>query len=165
MAEWLHISILALTQAVILIGLFGLIVPIFPGVVVIWLAILGYGIVKGFGSLGTVVFVITTLLMLGGTLVDNLFMGAGARKQGASWLTIATALLAGVLGTLFFPPLGGVLAAPLAVLILEYLRSRDALQAWRALKGLAAGWGLSFIARFGIGVIMMALWWLWVWQG
>jgi hypothetical protein len=66
---------------------------------------------------------------------------------------------------LFFPPLGGILAAPLAVLILEYLRSRDARQAWNALKGLAAGWGLLFVARFGIGVMMMALWWLWVWQG
>jgi hypothetical protein len=29
---------------------------------------------------------------------------------------------------------------------------------------MAAGWGLSFVARFSIGFIMMILWWLWVWQ-
>jgi uncharacterized protein YqgC (DUF456 family) len=164
MPEWLHVSIFILTQVVILVGLFGLIVPIFPGVVIIWLAILGYAIVRGFNTLGTVLFVIITVLMVGGTVVDNLLMGAGARKQGASWVTIGVALLVGVLGTLIFPPVGGVIAAPLAVLLSEYLRSKDPHQAWNALKGLAAGWGLSFFARFGIGVMMMVLWWVWVWQ-
>jgi uncharacterized protein YqgC (DUF456 family) len=165
MPNWLHTSLFVLTQAVILVGLFGLIVPVFPGVVIIWLATLGYGIVKGFSTLGIVLFVIITLLMVGGTLVDNVLMGAGARKQGASWSTIIVALVAGVLGTLFFPPIGGLIAAPLAVLALEYMRSKDINQAWNALKGLAAGWGMSFVARFAIGLVMMGLWWAWVWLG
>jgi uncharacterized protein YqgC (DUF456 family) len=165
MPNWLHTSLFVLTQAVILVGLFGLIVPVFPGVVIIWLATLGYGAVKGFSTLGIVLFVIITLLMVGGTLVDNVLMGAGARKQGASWSTIIVALVAGVLGTLFFPPIGGLIAAPLAVLALEYLRSKDINQAWNALKGLAAGWGMSFVARFAIGLVMMGLWWAWVWLG
>jgi hypothetical protein len=165
MADWLHISIFALTQIVMLVGLFGLIVPIFPGTVVIWLAALGYGVVTGFSTLGIVLFVIITLLMLAGTLVDNLFMGAGARKGGASWTTIIVTLLAGVLGTLLFPPFGGLIAAPMAVLLLEYTRTGDFQQAWQALRGLATGLGLSFVVRFGIGVVMMVLWWIWVWQG
>ena len=80
-------------------------------------------------------------------------------------ITIGVALLAGVLGTIVFPPIGGLIAAPLAVFALEYLRVRDVRGAWYALRGLAAGWGLSFFARFGIGVVMMVLWWIWVWQG
>ncbi|HSF83514.1 MAG TPA: DUF456 domain-containing protein [Anaerolineales bacterium] len=165
MPEWLNISIFWLTQLFMLVGLFGLVVPIFPGTVIIWLAALGYGLVTGFGTLGTVLFVIITLLMLAGTIVDNLFMGAGARKGGASWLTIGIALLAGVLGTLFFPPLGGLIAAPLAVLLLEAYRTRSLEKGWQALRGLAAGWGMSFLVRFGIGLVMMLLWWLWVWKG
>jgi uncharacterized protein YqgC (DUF456 family) len=164
MPDWLHISIFALTQIVMLVGLFGLIVPIFPGTVVIWLAALGYGVVTGFHTLGIVLFVIITVLMLVGTLVDNLFMGAGARRGGASWTTIIVALLAGVLGTLLFPPIGGLIAAPLAILLLEYTRTRDMQQAWQALRGLATGFGLSFVVRFAIGVLMMILWWIWVWQ-
>jgi len=38
-------------------------------------------------------------------------------------------------------------------------------KAWESLRGLATGWGLSFVVRFGIGVVMMCLWWLWVWKG
>jgi len=165
MPEWLHVSIFALTQIIVLFGLFGLIVPIFPGMVVIWLAILGYGVIKGFGNLGVVLFVVITLLMLFGTMVDNILMGAGARKGGASWTTIGVALVAGIVGTLVWPPFGGIIAAPLVIFSLEYWRSRDMHIAWEALRGLATGWGLSFVVRFGIGLVMMALWWLWVWRG
>ena len=157
--------ILSLTLVVMLIGLFGLIVPIFPGTVVMWLATLGYGLVAGFGRLGAVMFTLITLLMLGSTIMDNLFMGAGARKGGASWGSVLVAILAGVLGTIFFPPFGGLIAAPLAVYLLELARLRDPQKAWYALRGLAAGWGLSFVARFGIGVVMFLLWLVWVWKG
>jgi len=165
MPEWINTSIFVLTQIIILVGLFGLIVPIFPGTVVIWLATLGYGVVSGFGRLGMVLFVIITILMLAGTLADNFFLGAGARKGGASWKTIGVALVAGVLGTLIFPPFGGLIAAPLAVLLLEYQRTGNLDNAWKALRGMAAGFGLSFIARFAIGFVMMVLWWIWVWKG
>ena len=148
-----------------LVGLFGLIIPVFPGIVIMWLASLGYGIARGFSTAGIVIFVILTLLMVGGTLVDNVLMGVGARKSGASWLTIGVALAAGVIGTLVFPPFGGIIAAPAAVLLLEFNRVGDWQKAWEALRGLARGWGLSFIARFGIGVVMMVLWWVWAWLG
>jgi hypothetical protein len=75
------------------------------------------------------------------------------------------ALVAGVIGTLIFPPFGGIIAAPLAILLLEYARVRDMNRAWLALRGLATGLGLSFLARFAIGLVIMGLWWVWVWQG
>jgi uncharacterized protein len=163
--DWLNISIFGLTQIFMLVGLFGLIIPIFPGLVVMWLAALGYGVTGGFSTAGIVIFVVITLLMIGGNLVDNLFMGVGARKGGASWLSIGVALVAGVIGTLIFPPFGGIIAAPAAVLLLEFNRVRDWQKAWQALRGLATGWGLSFVVRFGIGVVIMLFWWLWAWLG
>ena len=165
MKPWIEASIFAITQVFILVGLFGLIIPVFPGIVIIWLATLGYGIVAGFNTLGIVLFVLLTLLMLAGVLVDNVLMSVGARKGGASWLSIAAGLVAGALGTLLFPPIGGIIAAPLAVFLLEFQRLRDRDKAFTALRGLATGWGLSFIARFIIGLVMMGVWWLWVWAG
>jgi len=157
--------IFGITLVIMLFGLFGLIVPIFPGTVIMWLATLGYGIIAGFGKLGVVLFIIITLLMLVSTVMDNIFMGAGARKGGASWSTIIVALIAAVLGTIFFPPFGGFIAAPLAVYLLELYRLRDPEKAWLALRGLATGLGLSFVARFGVGLLMMILWLIWVWKG
>jgi hypothetical protein len=165
MPDWLHLSIFGITQFVMLVGLFGSIFPIFPGVFIMWLAALGYGIVTKFDTIGLVIFLLMTLLMIVAGVVDNLFMAAGTRKGGASWGTVVVAILAGVGGTILFPPLGGLVAAPLAVLLLEYIRLRDLKQAASALRGLAAGWGLSSIARFGIGLMIMVLWWFWVWIG
>jgi len=161
--DWLRISIFGLTQLIMLIGLFGLFVPIFPGILIIWLASLGYGIVTGFNAWAIFFFVLITLLMIAGTTVDNLLMGAGARKGGASWLAIGVALVAGIVGTILLPPFGGLIAAPLGILLLEVWRTRNFKQAWNALFGMAAGWGLSIFARFAIGFVMMAVWWLWVW--
>lgn len=90
-------------------------------------------------------------------------MGAGARKGGASWLTILIALLSGLLGTILFPPFGGLIAAPLAIFGLEYLRQREWRKAGKAVGGLAIGWGMTLLVRFGIGVLMMICWWVWVW--
>jgi hypothetical protein len=165
MPDWLNISIFGITQIFMLVGLFGLVVPVFPGTVIMWLAALGYGVVSGFSTWGTVLFVIITLLMLVSTVVDNLFLGAGARKGGASWRTILIALLSGVVFTLIFPPIGGLIAAPLVVLLLEYQRTGDFQLAWASLRGMAAGFGLSILARMGIGLLMMILWWVWVWVG
>ena len=164
MENWFNLTTFGLTQIFVLVGLFGLIVPIFPGLVVMWLAILGYGIVTGFASPGVVVFVIITILMLVGTFVDNLMMGVGAKQGGASWRTIIIALFAGILGTILFPPIGGIIAAPGAIFLLEYQRLQDSQKAWLALRGLATGWGLSFVIRFLICVLIVLLCWFWVWQ-
>ena len=165
MQEALNYALLFVVQFFMLIGLIGLVVPIFPGLLIMWLAALGYGIAAGFETLGIVIFVIISLLALVGSLADNLFMGAGARKGGASWLSIFVALSVGILGTIIFPPIGGLIAAPIAVLLLEYYRLRDWTLARQAVFGMAKGWGLSLAARVVIGFLIMGLWWLWVWKG
>ncbi len=165
MPDWQNISIFGFVQFFMLIGLFGLVVPIFPGLVVMWLAALSYGLAKGFPPLGIVIFVLITLLMIGGSIVDNVLMGVGARQGGASWWAILIALVAGIVGTIVFPPFGGIIAAPLAVLVVEFLRLGEWNKAWQAFKGLLTGFGLSYFIRLAIGIIIMGLWWIWVWKG
>ena len=143
------------------VGLLGLIVPIFPGITVIWLTHLGYGLVTHFSTLGWVLFGVNTVLMVVGVTIDNILMNAKAHKEGAAWSTLALAMLAGILGTVVFPPIGGILAAPLIVLLLEYLRQRDIHKALRTLRGLLIGWGASFVVRFFIGLVMIAIWLVW----
>lgn len=161
MDPFLEASIFGITIFVMLIGLLGTLIPLFPGIVVIWLASLGYGIVSGFTTFGVVMFVLMTLLMIAGVTVDNVLMGLGARRGGASWWTIIVALVAGILGTLLFPPIGGLVAAPASVFLMEFVRVRDWRKARDAFGGLALGWGLSYAARLGIGLLMIVLFGVW----
>jgi len=159
---WLSNAIFVITLMMMLVGLFGLLVPIFPGMIVIWLAALGYGVVTGFTTLGWVLFVLLTLLMITGATIDNVLMSAKAHQEGAAWYSIGLGMLAGILGTIILPPFGGLIAAPLVVWLLEYLRQRDARKAFASLRGLAIGWGASFVVRFMLGLAMIGIWLVWV---
>jgi uncharacterized protein YqgC (DUF456 family) len=162
---WLETTIYILTVLTMLVGLFGLIIPIFPGNVVMWLAALTYGLIFGFGKLGGIMFAIITLLMVAAVLADNVLMGAKAREKGADWGSIILALIAGVVGTMIFPPIGGLIAAPLVLYLAELQRRRNAEEAQAVVKALLTGWGLAFIVRFGLGVVMFALWGIWAYFG
>ena len=148
--------------AVMLIGLFGLLTTIIPGLAIIWVAALVYFIVTGFSTGSIILFVVMTILTVVGSLLDNVIMGAKARQSGASWLAIGVALLAGLVGTLAFPPFGGLLAALLGLFVMEYLRLRDPKLAFDSAKNMAAGCGWAVLLRFGIGMIMILMWGLYV---
>jgi hypothetical protein len=161
MPAWLSASIFWLTLIVMVVGLFGLVVPIFPGIVVIWLAALIYGLITGFTPLGIALLVVLTILMVCGATIDNVLMAAKAHKEGATWLTLAFGMTAGILGTIFFPPFGGIIAAPLVVFLIEYLRLKDIRRAFASLRGMAIGWGAAFVVRFMIGLAMIGIWLVW----
>ncbi len=161
MANWLHLSLNVLVFLIMAVGLVGMIIPIYPGVVIIWAAALIHGAITGFATQEIWVLALITALMIVGTLVDNVLMGGKARQAGASWTSIAGALLAGLVGTFAFPPLGGIVAAPTLLFLLEYARLRDSQKAWGVTKGLLTGWGLSFVARFLIGLGMIAVFVIW----
>jgi uncharacterized protein YqgC (DUF456 family) len=158
---WLATSIFWVTLVIMGVGLFGLALPIFPGITVIWLAALGYGVVTRFNTLGWILFAVITVLFILGVTIDNVLMNAKAHKEGAAWSSLGLGMLAGILGTIFLPPLGGIIAAPLVVLLLEYLRLRDIKKALTALRGMAIGWGTAFVVRFLIGLAMIGIWLVW----
>jgi uncharacterized protein len=149
--------------SVMLFGLFGLLFYIIPGLTIIWLAVLAYGIVTGFNLYSGIIFGLITLLMIGGNIVDNLLMGKEARKSGASWLAVVVALVTGVAGTIILPPFGGILFALVGVLAVEWIRKKDFKEGLRSTGGILKGCGLAVVARFGIGVFMIGLWAMWVW--
>jgi uncharacterized protein len=147
--------------AVMLFGLAGLIIPILPGLLIIWIAALVYGLTQGFTWGSGAIFALLTVLMLVGSVIDNFIMGASARQQGASWIAIAIATVLGIAGSLIFPPFGGLVAALLGLFAYEFFRLKDWRKALESTKGMAIGCGWSTLVRAGIGVLMIGLWIIW----
>lgn len=162
---WADSVINVLVFILMIAGLFGSLIPFVPGPLIIWLSALGYGVLQGFGTLGWWIFGFLTILMIVGSVADNLLMGAGAKQGGASWAAIGLGVVAGIAGTLLLPPLGGLIAAPLAIYAYEVYRKGSHADAVRAIGGMFTGWGLSFAVRFGIGLVMIVLWLVWAWRG
>lgn len=161
MPVWLESTISFFIIFTIIVGQLGLIIPIFPGNVVIWVATLVYGIVFGFGQWGSILFAIITVLTIIAVTADNVLMGAKAKEKGAAWNSIILALASGVVFTFIFPPIGGIIAAPLVLYLTEFRRLNDSKQATEVVKALILGLGLSFVARFILGLMMIGLWMAW----
>jgi uncharacterized protein YqgC (DUF456 family) len=148
---------------VMLVGL--LVIPLLPGLVVIWAAALGYGIATAFGTLGWVMFAIMTVLMILGSTLDNVLMGVKTHHEGAPWWVVLIALVAAVLGNFIIPIpiIGGILLALLVLFLLEWLRRKDWRNALAAMKGMLLGCGWAVVFRFIMGLLMIGLWLIWAW--
>lgn len=160
---WLRIGVQTLTLSALIVGTVGLIIPVFPGLVINWLAILIYGIVSGFGVKGWIIFILVTILMIVGNVMDNVMMGKKARESGASWLSIGAAYVAGLVFSFFFSPVAGLIAAPVGMFTVEYIRLKQWRDALQVAKSLMVGWGWSIAIRITIGVVMIGLWMIWAW--
>lgn len=155
------------TFSVLIFGLLGLLIPIFPGLVVMWLAILVYAVVQiGLGNMtwaAWLLFVLITLLMIGGNISDNIIIAKHVRDKNVPWSSILWSFAAGILGSLFFTPIIGMLLSPLALFLAEWRRLKNRDSALANTKAWMTGWGWSVAARMGIGFVMIVFWGLWAW--
>ena len=156
-----------LTLFVLLVGLFGLIVPVFPGLTIMWLGALVYALIQNSRGLMTgwdwFLFAIITLLMVAGNIGDNLIIAAKMRDKYIPWSSILLAFTASIIASIFLTPVIGLITAPVALLAVEYLRLRDHRKAFDSTKTYVIGAGWAFLARFLIGLIMIGCWMLWAW--
>jgi uncharacterized protein YqgC (DUF456 family) len=167
MPTWLQFLLQWLILTFMLIGLIGLIVPVFPGLVVIWLSALAYTVIENIAGrmdwIGWTIFALITILMLVGGVIDNIIIAQKMRGHAIPWKSIGISYLAGTIASLFLTPLIGLIASPLGLFIAEYVRLRNIKEAFQSAKTYMIAWGWTFAARFGIGVLMIALWIFWVW--
>ena len=160
--SWLETAITIITPLIMLFGLFGLIMPVFPGLVIIWLAALGFGIMGNFdSSLGWAMFGFISLLMLFGNTIDGILMAKKSLEHGAAKSSLVYAAIASVIVSLMFSPIAGLIAAPTVLYLAEKNQGHTPEEAKRITKGLMVGWGWGFVLRFGAGLIMIVLWIVW----
>jgi uncharacterized protein YqgC (DUF456 family) len=163
----LRILVETLTLFFMLVGLLGLLIPIFPGLTVMWLATLLYAIVQSSNQnmhwFEWVLFALITLLMLAGNVIDNIIIAKRVREKQVPWGSIILGYLAGIIASLFFTPLIGIIAAPAGLFGAEYLRLRDSRGAFNSTRAWMTGWGITIAIRVAIGVVMIGLWMIWAW--
>jgi len=171
MPDWLpfflRVAIETFTLFALFIGLVGLIIPVFPGLFIMWLATLVYALIQNAADKMTtwdwIAFGIITLLMLAGNIGDNIIIARKMRDQFIPWKSIILAFAAGVIVSIFLTPLVGLIAAPLGLYLAEYGRLKTSTDAWNSTRAYMIGWGWAFGLRFVIGITMIGVWMLWAW--
>jgi uncharacterized protein len=144
-----------------ILGLVGLFFVVIPGLTIIWVGALIYGILTGFSAFSIFLFVIISLLMIFGNMLDQLVMGAKAKKSGASWTSVLVSTGAAFVFSLIFPPFGGLIAALIALMVLELIRLKDWRKAAQSSKEMAIGCLSAVVLRFLVGLVMIGIWIMW----
>ncbi len=155
--------------AFMLVGLMGIVVPILPGTILIWLGVLAYALVNGFQAIDWLTFTVLTLIALITGTADIWLTLLGAKTGGASFWALVYGLIGGIVGFFLFGSLlpivgnlfGGIIGYALGILIGQYQKHRDWNLALKASFGGIVGWGIATIVQFGGGLMMIAIF---IWQ-
>ena len=146
---------------VMLIALAGVVIPVLPGLALIWGAALFYGFQVGFGPGGVVVMVVLSVLLAVSVGAGIVLPSRAAVESGASKRSQWAGLVGAVIGFFAIPVVGLVVGALAGVLIAEYGRTGDWAAARTATIGLAKGFGVSTLVQLALGVIMIGVWSIW----
>jgi uncharacterized protein YqgC (DUF456 family) len=137
-------------------GLVALVVPVIPGVAIVYLGILTVAWADDFTRIGPLVLLVLAGLMLVALVADNVAALVGARRGGASAWGVLGAGLGAVVGLAFGLP--GVILGPAAgALAFEYLKNPDLKRAGRAGLGGLLGFALGVVTKCAFGVTMVGL--------
>ncbi len=164
---WAEVLVETLTLFVMLVGLLGLLIPVFPGLIIIWLASLFYALIENAAGRMTwidwTLFALISFLMVMGSVIDNIIIARKMRGRSIPWISIGVAYLAGIIASMFLTPLVGLVASPVALFGAEYFRLRNRKTAFESAKSYMVAWSWSFAAVFGVGILMILFWMAWAW--
>mgnify|MGYP001827499732 FL=1 len=156
------IIVTAIVAIVMVLGLAGTVLPILPGLWLIWAAAIGYGLVVDFGVVGWVAMALITALAGGATAAGLLLPQRQATDIGLRWWSQAIAAGCAVIGLFAIPIVGaplGFIVGVVASVVVETRDLRAAVPAaWRIVRSMAIASGIQLAAGTG----MIVIWVGWV---
>ena len=148
-----HLETAALILAIILfiVGLIGTVVPLLPGVILIYAGMLLYGLMTKFATLDIYFYLLQALALIFVSFIDNIASAAGAKRFGGSNQAAWGALI-GTIGGLFFGPLGIVIlpfgGAVVAEILLKKAEFQQAIRSgFGTIIGILGGTVLKLFAE------------------
>ena len=158
-------SLTVFVGSLIAIGIVGTVVPVLPGLWLIWGASVLYGIVSGFGVVGLVAMILLTAIAVAGTAATYTVPNRKASGAGVSLFGRVFAVVVAVVGFFVIPVVGAPLGFALGILVSSLFQTRNLRGAldstWATIKGMLAASGI----QLGAGVLMAIVWVAWVVAG
>lgn len=147
-----------LVGLVMLIGLVGVIVPVLPGLLLVWGAGLAWVVLDGGGAGRWAVLAVMTVLAIAGTAAPYVLPGRSARDNGAPWTTLAWGALGMVVGFFVIPVVGVLVGGVAGVYLAELSRLGDGSTAWRSTVVVLKAAGIGILLQLLAGTLMVSAW-------
>ncbi|MEP6648495.1 MAG: DUF456 domain-containing protein [Lapillicoccus sp.] len=151
------------TGLFMLVGLVGIVVPVLPGLLLVWLATAIWAFDHP-NRWAWVVFALCGLVYAAGLVTQYLVPGRRLKDAGVRTSTLFLAMVLAIVGFFVIPVVGAFIGFVLGVFLVEMGRHRERGAAWRstghALKAVAMSIGIELAAGF----VIVVVWLLGVWQ-
>lgn len=145
-----------IAATLVLAGLVGVVLPVLPGAVLVYLGLLLGAWIDGFERVGPPTLVVLTLATALVYLIDVVAGSFGAKQLGASRRAVWGAVAGTLVGLFFGIP--GILVGPfLGAVLGEYTAHRELVRAGKAGAGTWLGLALGAAAKVALVFGMLAL--------
>ncbi|MCD5363116.1 DUF456 domain-containing protein [Chromobacterium aquaticum] len=145
----------SLAALLVIAGLAGTMLPIIPGLPLMFGGLLLAAWLDNFNHLGAISLIIMALLTALGLVIDFFAGLLGAKASGASSQALWGAFIGGIVGMFF--GLAGVLLGPLlGAVIGEFIARKDAFQAGKVGIGTFIGFIVGAVAKVACAFAMLA---------
>lgn len=142
--------------AVMIAGLLGTVVPVLPGLSLIWIAALGAWLTTAFGTLAWVSMILLTVVFAAGSIAKYVLPARTGRDIGAPRSSLAAAFAGAVVGFFVLPVVGFPIGGLSALWLAETLRLGDRETAWRSTVEVLRSYGIGVAVEVAAGVVMVA---------
>lgn len=148
---------LLLVGLAIAIGIVGVVVPVLPGALLAWAAIVVWAVVVG-SATGWVVLGVATVSIGIAQVVKVLVPGRRLRDAGVPRRSILAGLVLAVAGFFLIPLVGLFIGFPLGVYLEERRRLGQHETAWRSTQQALRAMGLSIAIELAATLVATAAW-------
>ncbi|MPV38648.1 DUF456 domain-containing protein [Georgenia subflava] len=146
-----------LVGLVIVVGLVGAVVQVYPGSLIVLAAVAVWGVVTG-GVVGWVVLVVAALAVLGAGIAKYFYAGRYLKGAGVPNRTLLVGAVLGVIGFFVVPVVGLPLGFVLGVYLSEMQRRRNQREAWRATISAMKATGLTILIELSGAMVATGAW-------
>jgi uncharacterized protein YqgC (DUF456 family) len=141
----------------IIVGLVGIIVPVLPGLVMVWGAVLIWAL-ETRDTVGWVALGAATLFFVVGMVAKYLVPGRRLREAGVPWWTLTAGTALGIVGFFVVPVVGVLLGFVLGIYLAEGLRIRSFSAAWPATRAALKAVGWSILIELVTALLIAVVW-------
>jgi uncharacterized protein YqgC (DUF456 family) len=152
-----------LVGLVMVAGIVGILLPVLPGLLLIWAAGLWWTIADGGGPARWAVFGVMTVLLAVGTTAKYVLPARRAAARGAPFVTLVIGGIGAVIGFFVIPIVGLIVGFVLGIYLAEYVRLREVGRAWDSTRAALVAIGIGMLIELTAGLVMFAVWLTGVW--
>ena len=150
------------TLLIMVVGLVGTVMPVIPGILLIYAGYLLYGFATGWQAYGLAAIVWWSVVAALILLLDFYAGAIGAKRYGASRSGTWGSLIVGLIGTLAAGFPGLILGPFVGAALGELVRGRSYREALRSGWGTFMGFLFGSVVKIALGVAMIGtfIWWV-----